>query len=395
MTARDEWAQELAELDARGLRRSLRVSAGAPGRTVVLDGREVLDFSSNNYLGLADHPALIRAAIEATERHGTGAGASRLVLGTQPLHIALEQALAAFHHRPAALLFGSGYHANIGVLQTLARDGDVIFSDALNHASIIDGCRLSRARVVVYPHLDVAALAGLLATHPGRRRIVVTDSVFSMDGDRAPVDELASLCRQHDAVLVLDEAHATGALGPGGRGVAADAGALADVHVGTLGKSFGSAGAYVAGERSLIELLANRARSFVFTTALPPGVVAATLAAVHLLSSADGNALRARLAAHIARFRQGLAELGLLQPGAGTTPIFPVIVGDERQTMACSQRLLERGIHAQGIRPPTVRAGTSRLRFALMATHEPEDLDRALTELSALVQTGLLPRTSP
>jgi 8-amino-7-oxononanoate synthase len=395
MTARDEWAQELAELDARGLRRSLRVSAGAPGRTVVLDGREVLDFSSNNYLGLADHPALIRAAIEATERHGTGTGASRLVLGTQPLHIALEQALAAFHHRPAALLFGSGYHANIGVLQTLARDGDVIFSDALNHASIIDGCRLSRARVVVYPHLDVAALADLLPRHPGRRRIVVTDSVFSMDGDRAPMDELASLCRQHDAVLVLDEAHATGALGPGGRGVAADAGALADVHVGTLGKSFGSAGAYVAGERSLIELLANRARSFVFTTALPPGVVAATLAAVHLLSSADGNALRARLAAHIARFRQGLAALGLLQPGAGTTPIFPVIVGDERQTMACSQRLLEHGIHAQGIRPPTVRAGTSRLRFALMATHQPEDLDRALTELSALVQTGLLPRTSP
>lgn len=395
MTARDEWSQELAELEARGLRRSLRVSAGAPGRTVVLDGREVLDFSSNNYLGLADHPALARAAIEATERHGTGAGASRLVLGTQPLHVELEDALAGFHHRPAALLFGSGYHANIGVLQVLARDGDVIFSDALNHASIIDGCRLSRARVVVYPHRDVATLAELLLKHPGRRRIVVTDSVFSMDGDRAPVADLAALCRKHDAVLVLDEAHATGALGPGGRGVAAEAGVLADVHVGTLGKSFGSAGAYVAGDRSLVELLANRARSFVFTTALPPGVVAATLAAVRLLESADGDALRALLAAHIARFRQGLAALGLLQPGAGTTPIFPVIVGDERQTMACSQRLFERGIHAQGIRPPTVPAGTSRLRFALMATHEPEDLDRALTELGALVQEGLLPRTSP
>jgi 8-amino-7-oxononanoate synthase len=395
MPARDEWAQELAELEARGLRRWLRVSAGAPGRTVVLDGREVLDFSSNNYLGLADHPALARAAIRATERHGTSAGAARLVLGTQPLHVELEQALAAFHHRPAALLFSSGYHANIGVLHALARDGDVIFSDALNHASIIDGCRLSRARVVVYPHLDVAALADLLARHPGRRRIVVTDAVFSMDGDRAPLAELAALCHRHDAVLMLDEAHATGALGPGGRGIAAEAGVLPDVHVGTLGKSFGSFGAYVAGERSLIELLANRARSFVFTTALPPGVVAATLAAVHLLQSGEGDARRARLATHIARFRQGLAELGLLRPGAGTTPIFPVIVGDERQTMACSQRLFERGIHAQGIRPPTVPPGTARLRFALMATHEPEDLDHALTELGALVQTGLLPRTNP
>lgn len=393
--AGDAWAQELAELEARGLRRTLRVSAGAPGRTVVIDGREVLDFSSNNYLGLADHPALVRAAVEATEQYGTGAGASRLILGTQPLHVALEQALASFHQLPAALLFNSGYHANVGVLQALAGAGDVIFSDALNHASIIDGCRLSRARVVVYPHCDVAALADLLVRHPARRRIVVTDAVFSMDGDRAPVAELAALCRQHDAVLVLDEAHASGALGPGGRGIAAGAGVVAGVHVGTLGKSFGSFGAYVAGERSLIELLANRARSFVFTTALPPGVVAATLAAVRLLESADGDALRARLAARITQFREGLARLGLLAPGAGTTPIFPVRAGDERQTMACSQRLFERGIHAQGIRPPTVPAGTSRLRFALMATHEPEDLERALTELGALVHAGLLPRIPP
>jgi 8-amino-7-oxononanoate synthase len=395
MPVRDEWTQELAELEARGLRRSLRVSASAPGRTVVLDGREVLDFSSNNYLGLADHPVLARAAIQATERHGTGAGAARLVLGTQPVHVELEQALAAFHHQPAALLFNSGYHANIGVLQALSREGDVVFSDALNHASIIDGCRLGRGRVIVYPHRDVAALADLLARHRGRRRIVVTDSVFSMDGDRAPVAELAVLCREHDAVLMLDEAHATGALGPGGRGIAAEAGVVPDVHVGTLGKSLGSFGAYVFGERSLVELLANRARSFVFTTALPPGVVAATLAAVHLLQSATGDALRARLADHIARFRQGLAALGLLQPGAGTTPIFPVLIGDERQTMACSQRLLERGIHAQGIRPPTVPPGTSRLRFALMATHEPEDLERALAELDALVRAGLLPSNSP
>jgi 8-amino-7-oxononanoate synthase len=391
-TGRHDWLEELAELDARGQRRRLRIATTPPGRLVQLDGRAVLNFSANNYLGLADHPALARAAIEATERAGTGTGASRLVLGTQDLHVALEQALAAWHDQPAALLFNSGYQANVGVLQALAREGDVVFSDALNHASIIDGCRLGRARVVVYPHCDPTALATLLARHPARRRIVVTDSVFSMDGDRAPLPAIATLCREHDAVLMVDEAHAAGVLGPAGRGLAAEAGVVPDIHVGTLSKALGSFGAYVAGEQALLELLLHRARSFVFTTALPPGVVAASLAAVHLVQSEQGQRLRERLATHIARFRQGLAERALLPEGAGTTPIFPVLVGDERQTMACTQRLLERGIYAQGIRPPTVPRGTSRLRFALMATHEPDDLERALAALDDLVRAGLLPR---
>jgi 8-amino-7-oxononanoate synthase len=394
-TGRQDWLQELAELDARGQRRRLRVAASPPGRLVQLDGRAVLNFSSNNYLGLADHPVLAHASSDATERTGTGAGASRLILGTQDLHVGLEQALAAWHDQPAALLFNSGYHANVGVLQALAREGDVVFSDALNHASIIDGCRLGRARVVVYPHCDLEALAALLARHHGRRRLVVTDSVFSMDGDRAPLPALAALCRANDAVLMIDEAHAAGVLGPGGRGLAAEAGVVPDIHVGTLSKALGSFGAYVAGEQALIDLLLHRARSFVFTTALPPGVVAASQAAVHLVQSEHGQQLRDRLAAHVARFRQGLAERGLLPAGAGTTPIFPVLVGDERQTMACTQHLLEQGIYAQGIRPPTVPRGTSRLRFALMATHEPGDLERALAALDDLARAGLLPRITP
>lgn len=395
MAGLDDLKEELAELEATGRRRWLRTLVGAPGRLVQLDGREVLNFSSNNYLGLAGHPTLARAAMEAIEGAGTGSGASRLILGNQDLHEELERQLAGFHDRPAALLFNSGYNANVGVLQVLGREGDVIFSDALNHASIIDGCRLSRARVVVYPHADAASLRRLLAQHPGRRRIIVTDAVFSMDGDRAPLPELAALSREHDAALMVDEAHGGGALGPGGRGAAADAEVIPDIHMGTLGKAFGSFGAYITGCQELVEVLLNRARSFVFTTALPPGVVAASRAALYLMQTDEGERLRRRLHEHIARFRDGLAARGILEDGAGTTPIFPVLVGDEDRAMACSQRLLERGIYAQGIRPPTVPRGTSRLRFALMATHEPEDLDRALTELDALAQAGLLPRRNP
>ncbi|WP_428268495.1 8-amino-7-oxononanoate synthase [Haliangium sp.] len=388
----DELKNELAALEAAGRRRSLRTLAGPLGRVVELDGREVLDFSSNNYLGLADHDQLIEASVAATRHAGTGAGASRLILGNKDLHLDLEQALADFHHRRHARLFNSGYNANLGTLQALAGPDDVIFSDALNHASIIDGCRLSRAQVVVYPHADVDALAGLLARHPGRRRFVVTDGVFSMDGDRAPLPALAALCRDAEALLMVDEAHAGGVLGPEGQGAAAAAGVEPEILVGTLGKAFGSFGAYVTGAGELAELLLNRARSFVFTTALPPGVVAATLAAVRLVRGPQGAARRRRLRDHIARFRGGLSELGVLAPGAGTTPIFPVIVGDDRLVMTCTQRLLERGIYAQGIRPPTVPAGTARLRFALMAGHEDEDIGRVLDELDQLIREGLVPR---
>ena len=393
MPGLDDLTRELAALEASGRRRTLRTVVGAPGRVMQLDGRTVLNFSSNNYLGLADHPALREAAVDMLGRAGTGAGASRLISGNQDVHELLEQELARFHRKPAALLFNSGYNANIGVIQALVGEGDVIFSDALNHASIVDGCRLSRARIIIYPHGDVDNLRGMLGAHGGRRRLVVTDAVFSMDGDRAPLAELAAVCAESGAALMVDEAHSGGALGPGGCGAAAEAGIDVDVHMGTLGKAFGSFGAYVAGSRALTELLMNRARSFVFTTALPPGVVAASRAALQVVRSDEGRVLRQRLAMHIARFREGLASLGLLCPGAGSTPIFPVIVGDDVGAMECSQRLLERGIYVQGIRPPTVPRGTARLRFALMATQEEADLDRALEELATLIRDGFIPRS--
>ncbi len=386
----DDICGELASLEAIGRRRSLRTRVGSPGREVTLDGRSVLNFSSNNYLGLADDPALSAAAVAAIEEAGTGSGASRLILGNQDRHEALERALAQFQRCPRTLLFNSGYNANVGVLAALTDARDVVFSDALNHASIIDGCRLSRAQVTVYPHADTAALEQSLRASTGRRRYVVTDAVFSMDGDRAPLRELAALCRRYDAALVVDEAHAVGALGPDGRGVAAELGVEPDLLIGTFGKSFGSFGAYVCGHVEPIELLLNRARSFVFTTALPPAVVAASQAALETIRGERGSALRQQLTARIEQFRVGLESLDLLAAGAGQSAIFPILVGDEGDTMSCCAALLERGIYAQGIRPPTVARGTSRLRFTLMATHTADDVARALGELETLRRAGRL-----
>jgi 8-amino-7-oxononanoate synthase len=386
----DYLADELSQLDARGLRRRLRPIDGPQNAVLQVDGRTALNFSSNNYLGLADTPHLRDAAITALHEDGVGSGASRLIAGNlRPLR-RLEQKLAAFHGTKAALLFTSGYQANTGTLSALAGPDDVIFSDALNHASLIDGSRLSRATVSVYRHLDLNDLAHRLATTPGRRRFVVTDTVFSMDGDLAPLRELRALCDQTQTALLLDEAHATFILGPQGQGLAASSGVRADVHIATMGKALGTFGAYVAGSTALVDYLANRARSFVFTTALPPSIAAASEAALALTLSPQGDELRARLLARIAQFREGLRHLRLLAPGAGHTPIFPVLVGDDRQVMEASERLLEQGIYAQGIRPPTVPEGTARLRFALMATHEPQHVQRALAALDLLLQARIL-----
>lgn len=381
----DFLVDELRRLESRGLRRRLRPIEGSQRAIVDVDGRAAVNFSSNNYLGLASAPALLDAARRALDEAGFGAGASRLIVGNLAPHRRLEQALAGFHDTQAALLFNSGYQANVGVLSALAGPEDVLFSDELNHASVIDGCRLSRARVEVYRHRDVEDLGRRLERTSGRRRFIVTDTVFSMDGDLAPLGELRALADQHEAVLVIDEAHATGVVGPAGRGLAAAIGVRAEVHVGTLSKALGAFGAYVAGSVALIDYLANRARSFVFSTALPPSVAAAAAAALGLARSAEGDHLRERLSERAAQFARGLG----LGPRAYDIPIFPIVLGDERATMAASDRLLAEGIYVQGIRPPTVPAGTSRLRFTIMATHTAEQIDHALAALArALPERG-------
>jgi 8-amino-7-oxononanoate synthase len=365
--------QELATLDAAGLRRRMRPIDGAQAAELLVDGRRVANFSSNNYLGLADSPLLCEAAERAMREHGFGAGASRLIVGNLSPHRALETRIARWKRTDSALLFNSGYHANVGIISALLGPEDVVFSDALNHASIIDGCRLSRARVVVYPHNDLEALRRSLATEPGRRRLIVSDSLFSMDGDRAPVAELAILAREYDALLAIDEAHATGII---------DDDTPVDLRIGTLGKALGCFGAYVAASAPLVDLLSQRARSFVFTTALPVPVVAAAHAAIDWL---DTDAGRARVAALVDNCRHFHARRAL--PGA-PSHIVPLLVrdGDPRRAMAACEALLERGIFAQGIRPPTVPAGSSRLRFALMATHTRAQLDHALTALDELAE---------
>jgi glycine C-acetyltransferase/8-amino-7-oxononanoate synthase len=336
----------------------------------------VLLLCSNNYLGLADHPRVRKGAMEAAERFGAGAGASRLVSGSMSLHRRLEQRLAEFKRTESALLFGSGYLANSGVVGALAGRGDVVFSDELNHASIIDGCRLSRAETFVYRHRDLEHLEWGLREARERARLIVTDSVFSMDGDVAPIPELALLARRHRCALMVDEAHGVGAVGPGGRGAVAAAGleGEVDVVVGTLGKALGSYGAYVCASRELIELLVNTARSFIFSTAPPPPAVGASLAALELLSERPG--LVEQLRRNGATVREALAAEGL-DTGSSRTQIVPVIVGDARRAVSLCERALDGRVFAQAIRPPTVPPGTSRLRLAVMATQSTEDLRRA------------------
>jgi glycine C-acetyltransferase len=377
---------ELASLEARGLRRRMPEVSGKQQAEVVVDGIPAINFCSNNYLGLADHPSLASAAARALEAEGVGAGASRLIAGNLAAHRSLEARIAAWQGTEAALLFNSGYQANVGVLSALAGPEDAIYSDQLNHASLIDGARLSRAAVHVYPHRDTTTLAAMLsAGHGYRRRLIVSDSLFSVDGDRAPLAALARLAGEHHALLIVDEAHAVGALGPCGVGLAARS--AADLRIGTLGKALGVFGAYAAGSRSAIDLLINRARSFVFTTALPPSVAAAACAAIELLCSSSGTQRQQQLASRCARLHAGLRSLGLAPPSEADVPpahIVPLLVGDAARTMLVSQRLLERGLFVQGIRPPTVPEGSSRLRLTVMASHSDAHLDAALSALAAL-----------
>ena len=383
---RDLSAVLQAELDAlRGAGR-LRACPELDGlsrqRPLDLVG-PLVSFASNDYLGLASHPEIIAAAAEAAAREGFGAGAARLVTGDLPAHRALERDLAVYLRRPTALLFPTGYQANVGVVTALAGPSDLIVSDALNHASLIDGCRLSRATVAVYAHADPAAAAAALARPgPFRRRIMITESLFSMDGDAAPLAALAELAAVHDAILIVDEAHALGVLGPSGRGLCAQAGIDADVIVGTLGKAFGSAGGFVTGSAQLRDYLINRARTFIFTTAAPPPVAAAARAGVRLAAGPDGDARRARLAANRGRLLRSIGpKLNLVDRPGG--PIVPIVLGADARALAVAGRLRERGILIPAIRPPTVPEGTARLRLTLSSEHTDEEINAVATALTA------------
>jgi len=380
--------EELSALEAQGLLRFLETQTSAPGAEIALaSGERLVNFSSNDYLGLASHPSVGEALARAAARWGSGASASRLVCGDFVPHRELENALARFEEGEAAVLFGSGYAANCGLLPTFAGRDDVILSDALNHASLVDGCRLSRARVEVYPHCDAEALGSELrrARASGARRILVaTDTVFSMDGDLAPLREIAALCESEGAMLAVDEAHATGVLGPRGAGLVAalGLGSNVDLRMGTLSKSAGVLGAYVVCSRACRDLLVNRARSLVFSTALPPAIAEAALVALALIAGAEGESRRARLRRSIDRFAAGLRKLGL--PASGATPIFPIVLGAPEEAVRAAAFLRTKGLYVRPIRPPTVPAGSSRLRIALSAAHEDEHLDRLLAAIADL-----------
>ena len=370
-----EWfTTQETEIKRSGRWRAPR-SFDASGPVGILEGRTVVSFASNDYLGLTAHPKVKEAAADATQRWGAGSGASRLVVGSRPVHHELEDAIAEWRSTESAVLFPTGFAANLGLLATLGSTGVIIHSDALNHASIIDGCRMARANGAVvhtYRHLDLDELAANLSANSTSRQVVVTDTVFSMDGDVAPIDKLASLCAQYGALLVVDEAHAV--LEPAPAPIVNGAHVI---QVGTLSKTLGALGGFVAGPKSLVDLLVNRARTYIFTTAPSPADSAAALAAIGILQSGEGQALRERLRQQIAR----------VQPGH-PSPIIPVILGEESAALAASQFLLERGLLVPAIRPPTVAVGSSRLRIALSAAHTDEQISSLVDALGALGTDG-------
>lgn len=380
-----ELRARLDERETRGIRRRLRPLGSGIGPRVVIDGRSVIQLCSNDYLGLAAHPAVTRAAADAALAYGAGAGSARLIVGTSPPHVALERTVAELKQTAAAVVLSSGYHANAGVLPLLAGEGDVIFSDALNHASLIDGCRLSRAATRVYRHADADHLDRLLREAGGfRHRVIVTETVFGMDGDLAPLTDLVAAARRHDAWIVVDEAHATGVFGPAGGGLVAQLGLsdAIDVQIGTLSKALGSLGGFVAGPAALVDWVINAARTFVYTTALPPAAIAAARTAITVMR--DEPERRDRLWSHATWLRQRLTDAGF-RLGPSRSPILPIVTGDAASAVELSQALLARGVLTPAIRPPTVPDGTSRLRVTPMATHTAEDLAEAL---DAFVSAG-------
>ncbi len=375
MSLRDDAAKVLVELEARGRLRGHRVVEGAAGPMTRLALGEVQNFSSNDYLGLAADPRLQEAAIEVMKESGFGAAASRLIM-SNAAHERLEAELAAWLRVERVQLFNSGYAANVGVVSTILGAEDVVFSDQLNHASLIDGCRLSRAKVVVYRHADLADLEAKLEAHTGRRQVILSESIFSMDGDVADVAGLSKLASRSGATLVVDEAHAVGVTGPEGRGVSAAMGVVPDLLVGTLGKAFGCFGAFAAGSSQAVDLLWNRARSLVFSTGLPPLIAGAASRALTIISGPEGDERR-EVVARNSRLLRG--PLGIA-PGSH---IVPWLVGGDSAAVAVSEKLLAKGIFAQAIRPPTVPEGTARLRLA-MGMHSEEAVAELATAILSL-----------
>jgi glycine C-acetyltransferase len=385
----------LGTLRERGTHREMRVMTGAQSTRMSVDGRDVLLFAGSNYLDLAHHPEVVEAAARAARDVGCAAGGSRLITGNLALHETLESELADFLGSQSALLFGTGYMANLGVIPALVGDGDALISDELNHASIIDAARLSRARLRVFPHGDLAALEAALRSASGEagRVLLAVDGIYSMDGDLAPLASMVELAKRYGAMLLVDDAHGTGTLGAEGRGSAEHAGVSGeiDVHIGTLGKSLGSFGAFVAGSHKLRELLVNTARSFIFSCALAPPQIEAARAALRVARREPWR--RWQLQVNAARLRRRLAAAGIsTEPSA--THIVPVVVGESAATMALCQALHERGFYAQGIRHPSVPRGTARLRITVMATHTEQELD-ALADCLIELASPVLARSCP
>jgi glycine C-acetyltransferase/8-amino-7-oxononanoate synthase len=380
--------QELEQLKKSGLYRSLRTIESVSGARITIGGKEYLNFCSNNYLGLAGHPKVIKKAIETIKTFGFGAGASRLICGNTIIHEELENKIAKFKGREAAIVFPTGYMANIGAITSLVSEEDTVIIDRLNHASIIDACRLSKAKLQIYPHKDMDALEKILSrSEKYKKRLIVTDSVFSMDGDIAPLPEIIKLAKNYNAITMTDEAHSTGVI---------DLPYKPDISMGTLSKAIGSIGGFVAGSRELIDYLRNKARSFIYTTALPAAACVAAIAAIEIIEKEPG--IRLRLWANVIHLTP-LIPLSI-KDGEGETrregvrietPIIPVIIGEAKKTMEISQKLFERGLFISGIRPPTVPEGESRLRITVTAAHSKEDLECLASSLRELIPGSAKP----
>lgn len=380
----------LAAAHAAQLYRQRRVVSGAHGAHIQVDGRACLNFCSNDYLGLAADPRLADAAAQALARSGTGSGAAALISGYNREHQALEEALADYLGRQRALLFSTGWAANLGVMRALLNKADTLLADELNHASLIDGGRLSGAHYVRVPHADLDAYQSALSrltTHDSRLTLLATDGIFSMDGDLAPLPALATLARRHGAASMVDDAHGFGVLGPAGRGTLHHLASRdfaptdIDIHVATLGKSLGVGGAFVAGDEDLIEYLIQRARSWVFSTAPPPALAAAARISLGIVAGPEGDARRAQLLANVARFRSACAQQGIALMDS-PTPIQPLLLGDEERALRLSRELFERGFWVAAIRPPTVPRGTSRLRITFSAAHTAQQVDALVDALA-------------